>query len=176
VFPAALGWASFVIALGWIVSGLVVVTDSGSVMSNGQALVVGAAAERCQLVVSNAGIVKSGSGYIGDGSTGKNNLVLVTGAGSLWTNSGIMSVGSGGRSNHLTVANAGTVAVSGVLYLGETSGSIGSTITLTGGNIIVTAGNVTSTGTTAIVALNGLAALIRRAGWSRASTRSGATT
>jgi hypothetical protein len=29
VFPEALGWASLVIALGWIVGGLVVVTDSG---------------------------------------------------------------------------------------------------------------------------------------------------
>src|SRR5262245_51535009 len=28
VFPAPLGWASFVIALGWIVAGLVVVTDA----------------------------------------------------------------------------------------------------------------------------------------------------
>ena len=29
VFPEALGWASLVIALGWIIGGLVVVTDSG---------------------------------------------------------------------------------------------------------------------------------------------------
>src|SRR5215204_2144609 len=30
VFPAPLGWASLVIALGWIVAGLIVVTDSGA--------------------------------------------------------------------------------------------------------------------------------------------------
>jgi len=35
VFPAPLGWASLVIALGWIVSGLVVVTDSGAIFAVG---------------------------------------------------------------------------------------------------------------------------------------------
>ena len=35
VFPAPLGWASLVIALGWIVGGLVVVTDSGAIFAVG---------------------------------------------------------------------------------------------------------------------------------------------
>lgn len=35
VFPAPLGWASFVIALGWIVGGLVVVTDSAAIFAVG---------------------------------------------------------------------------------------------------------------------------------------------
>ena len=35
VFPAPLGWASLVIALGWIVSGLVLVTDSGAIFAVG---------------------------------------------------------------------------------------------------------------------------------------------
>lgn len=35
VFPAAFGWASFVIALGWIVGGLVVATDSAAIFAVG---------------------------------------------------------------------------------------------------------------------------------------------
>jgi hypothetical protein len=35
VFPAPLGWASLVIALGWIVSGLALVTDSGAIFAVG---------------------------------------------------------------------------------------------------------------------------------------------
>jgi hypothetical protein len=35
VFPAPLGWASLVIALGWIVAGLVVVTDASAIFAVG---------------------------------------------------------------------------------------------------------------------------------------------
>jgi hypothetical protein len=35
VFPAALGWASLVIALGWIVGGLVLVTDASAIFAIG---------------------------------------------------------------------------------------------------------------------------------------------
>jgi hypothetical protein len=35
VFPALLGWASLVLALAWIVGGLVVVTDSGAIFAEG---------------------------------------------------------------------------------------------------------------------------------------------
>jgi hypothetical protein len=35
VFPAPLGWASLVLALAWIVGGLVVVTDSGAIFAEG---------------------------------------------------------------------------------------------------------------------------------------------
>src|SRR5262249_61822460 len=34
-FPTALGWASLVIALGWIVAGLIVVTDAAAIFAIG---------------------------------------------------------------------------------------------------------------------------------------------
>jgi T5SS/PEP-CTERM-associated repeat protein len=100
----------------------VLVTDPGSVWSNGYALYVGYEGAACSLVISNGGKVFSGGhfggnlgGVLGDAVAANGNTVQVVGSGSVWVNNGLapglgaVDVGGSGSSNSLVIGNGGQV-------------------------------------------------------------------
>jgi len=120
----------------------VVVTDPGSVWSNGVQLTIGNAYGRSSLTISNGGAVVDTIGYVGGASLlGNSNIVVVTGTGSLWQNGGSVYVGYAGSSNALVVTGGSVLASN--LVVGYTGVSMGSTncdnlVQLDSGSLIVT--------------------------------------
>jgi T5SS/PEP-CTERM-associated repeat protein len=105
-----------------------IVTDSGSLWSHGDGLVLGQSSSRNLLVVSNGATIVSPYGYAGD--SGSDNKTVVTGAGSHWTNDTDLIVGSVGAGNQLIVENGGRVS--------DGAGMVGSGSSATNNEVIVT--------------------------------------
>jgi T5SS/PEP-CTERM-associated repeat protein len=102
-------------------SNSVLVTGSGSTLTNSSGITVGIGGEfggsstGNSLVIANGGKVASAAVYnddfmIGYDAGDNQNSVTVTGAGSLLTNGGDLTVGVFGSSNSLVVSGGGTVA------------------------------------------------------------------
>jgi T5SS/PEP-CTERM-associated repeat protein len=98
----------------------VVVSGSGSVLSNRNQFIVGNYGAGSRLVISSGGKVISGGSCVG--LTANSNSVLVTDPGSIWSN-GFLYVGSGsGHDNSLVVSNGGQViSRSGYVFYGDTA-------------------------------------------------------
>jgi fibronectin-binding autotransporter adhesin len=89
---------------------LVLVTDPGSLWTNGSALSVGDTGSYNQLIISNGGMVIDTDGFIGHNlQLTSNNVVTVTGPGSVWDNQNNLYIGYSGRGNQLIISNGGTV-------------------------------------------------------------------
>jgi T5SS/PEP-CTERM-associated repeat protein len=92
------------------VSNSILITGSGSVLTNRLSLYVGDGGAYCSLVVSNGGAVFCGDrGYVGGNFGGQSNIALVTGSGSVWRCGGRMYVGDNRPGNMLIVSNGGAV-------------------------------------------------------------------
>ncbi len=127
---------------------LVLVTDSGSILTNQSPLAVGSGSGtgNNRLVVTNGGSVYNTSGIIG--SSSGSNSVFITGNGSKWYNTLHMTVGSGSSSNLLTIANGGSVR--------DTTGFVGSSSTSYSNAVLVTGSGAIWTNTLTLT-LNGSA-------------------
>lgn len=91
------------------ISNSILITGSGSVLTNWNSLYVGDGGAYCSLVVSNGGAVFCGNGgYVGGNFGGQSNIALVTGSGSVWQCDGNMTVGFR-DGNMLIVSNGGAV-------------------------------------------------------------------
>lgn len=94
----------------------VLVTDSGSVWTNGGYLEI---LSGNTLVVSNGAQVVDNNGTVvggGSPSTGDSNSVLIVGSGSIWNNSGALTVGGDESGPGLTVIEGGrVVSASGLI-------------------------------------------------------------
>ena len=107
----------------------VLVTDTGSVWTNGQ-LYVGNNGSGNRLTITNGGQVINGNGSVGYNSGANNNTATVTGSGSSWINDSL-SVGGGGSGNTLIIANGGTVS-DGVGVIGDGGGANNNAVSVTG--------------------------------------------
>jgi T5SS/PEP-CTERM-associated repeat protein len=115
------------VALGYNVGSSgnsLVITGTGSTLTDTSDLVVGFAGSGNSVVVSNGGTLTNGQytygGVIGLNAGSTNNSVLVTGSGSTWNNSGALTIGSAG-SGVLTIADGGSVSAAEVVIAAETS-------------------------------------------------------
>jgi T5SS/PEP-CTERM-associated repeat protein len=91
------------------ISNSILVTGSGSVLTNRVSLYVGDGGAYCSLVISNGGAVFCRDrGYVGGNFGGRSNIALVTGSGSVWQCGGSMTVGFR-DGNMLIVSNGGAV-------------------------------------------------------------------
>jgi len=115
------------VALGYNVGSSgnsLVITGTGSTLTDTSDLVVGFAGSGNSVVVSNGGTLTNGQytygGVIGLNAGSTNNSVLVTGSGSTWNNSGALTIGSAG-SGILTIADGGSVSAAEVVIAAETS-------------------------------------------------------
>jgi T5SS/PEP-CTERM-associated repeat protein len=101
-----------------------VITGTGSTLTDTSDLVVGFAGGGNSVVVSNGGTLTNSQytygGVIGLNAGSTNNSVLVTGSGSTWNNSGALTIGSAG-SGVLTIADGGSVSAAEVVIAAETS-------------------------------------------------------
>ena len=123
---------------------LAVVTDPGSLWTNGAALNVGInGASGNQLRISNGGRVVNSDGFIGFSATSRSNTVLVTGSGSVWNNLANLVVGNFGSGNALTASNGATVLASN-LFVGFNSSATNNRVVVDGGTLRVT--NAAGTG------------------------------
>ena len=105
----------------------VLVTGSGSTLSNSENLYIGLSGSGNSLVISNGGKVTSFSAWLGLNAGSSNNSVLVTGSGSSLSNNSIAgtSIGNAGEGT-LTVANGGVAASTvGGIWVALDSGSVG---------------------------------------------------
>jgi T5SS/PEP-CTERM-associated repeat protein len=109
-----------ILGAGNVNSGNLVVTGSGSTLSN-ETLLVGQAGSGT-VIVQNGGFLSHVFGNIGD-LPGSNGEVLVEGTGSRWTTNLYFNVGYSG-SGMLTIRNGGTVA-SRFGWVGHNPGSTG---------------------------------------------------
>src|ERR1043166_3208432 len=92
----------------------VVVTGSGSILTNTTYLTVGRLSASNNLTIANGGQVFGTQGFLGgqDGDEGlapSNNVVIVTGLGSAWFSGGTLAVGQTGTGNQFVVTNQGLV-------------------------------------------------------------------
>jgi T5SS/PEP-CTERM-associated repeat protein len=94
-------------------SNSILVTDLGSVLSNGTSIAIGPSGSANSLVVSNSGVVSDGGADLGENPGSSNNVAIVTGNGSVWNNSGSMVVGSYGTADKLEIRDGGAVVCSG---------------------------------------------------------------
>ncbi len=119
------------------------VTGSGSSLTNGGALYVGYYGASNALTVSEGGrVINLGNGYIGYATTtyygannysASNNSVLVAGSNSLLSNADSLYVGYAGSSNTLVISNGGTVSIGGgSSAIGYASNSTGNSVLVTG--------------------------------------------
>ena len=106
------------------------VTGTGSSLTNSGSLAVGTGgsvgseANNNSVVVSNGATLNSYSAAISTGSSNSfSNSVIVTGTGSIWNNSNALTLGDTG-SGTLTVGNGGKV-ISGSVVIASAPGSIG---------------------------------------------------
>lgn len=113
-------------------SNAVLVTDNGSVWSNGSTLYIGQFSAGNHLVITNAGKVCSDGGVLGAGSSASDNVVTVIGSGSVWSNRGELCMGEfGGAGQSLRIENGGAVHnVQG--YVGFDAASSNNTVLVTG--------------------------------------------
>ena len=115
------------------VSNRVLVTDPGSVWTNGDdALFVGAGYN--SLVISNGGQVYNNNWEMGLGVPSVSNLVVVTGPGSIWHTLNALFVGYRSAGNEVIIANGGTATATNGVYIGLdiTADSNGIVVTGTG--------------------------------------------
>ena len=124
--------------MGYQSQGLV--TDGGSVWSNGVNLVIGTfgVGGSSSLVASNGGaIVVQQSAWVGNNAS-SNNSVLMTDTGSTLIIKGFLRVGDSGASNTLTIANNSSVAVRSNVFVGYASGAVGNRLNIAGGSLHAT--------------------------------------
>jgi T5SS/PEP-CTERM-associated repeat protein len=109
---------------------LALVTDPGSLWTNGSALSVGYGGSYNQLVISNGGMVIDTDGVIGY-YLPSNNMVTVTGPGSVWSNQNSLFVGYLGKGNQMVISNGGIV-YSKLGCVGESNSGTNNLVTITG--------------------------------------------
>ena len=107
----------------------VLVTGTGSVLSNTFDLYVGDYGWGNHLVISNGGRVFNNTGTIGFDTRSSNNLVLVTGTGSIWSNRNDLVVGAYGAGSRVIVDNGGSVF--------SVSGSVGNGMSGSNNSVVV---------------------------------------
>jgi T5SS/PEP-CTERM-associated repeat protein len=112
------------------------ITGDGSILTNGNLMIVGDAGQYCNLFVENSGKVISQNGAVGNADSATNNEALITGRGS-WSNLNTMSVGLTGAVNRLTLTNQGTF-YSGNLNVGQESASTNNMVSIYNGSLTVT--------------------------------------
>jgi T5SS/PEP-CTERM-associated repeat protein/autotransporter-associated beta strand protein len=115
----------------------VLVTGTGSILTNRNELRVGNFGSGNSLSVSNGGTVLIvGSTSIGFNSGASSNSVLVTGTDSRWTNSGSLRVGGAPATNSgwnsLVVSNGGGMEVGGTSEIGANVTSSNNSVLVTG--------------------------------------------
>jgi len=134
-------------------SNAVVVTGSGSVLSNIYGLYVGYQATGNQLVISNGGMVVDSIGYLGYINT-SNNVAVVTGTGSVWRNQilyigGVPGPGFISHNNRLSIADGGVVYAGNAVLNGYNnsivlaSGSLAGNLTVGVSNSVSGCGTIT---------------------------------
>lgn len=112
----------------------VVVTGSGSTLTNDGYLYVGYNSSGNQLTITNGGRATNADSSIGDTGS-SNNTVLVTGVNSIWSSVGNSLVGGGLDSinNRLIVTNGGVVTGLGAL-IGDNNFAISNQVVVAGSN------------------------------------------
>jgi T5SS/PEP-CTERM-associated repeat protein len=131
---------------------LLLVTGSGSVLSNHSLLHISDTSDRNSMVVSNGATVYTGAAtlgssnpftFLGDQITSE---VIVTGAGSFWTNDSLFVVGGRSPRNRLVVTNQGAVSSGDGFIIGlENSTSTNNRVVVHNGTLRVTNATLTST-------------------------------
>ena len=106
----------------------VVVTGSGSLITNRSDTYIGPSGGTNQMFITDSGVFADNTGYI-DGSNYGGNLAVVAGTDTIWTNRSDLYVGWYWPLNFLVVTNAGTV-VNASGYIGYDAASRSNTITV----------------------------------------------
>jgi len=134
----------------------VLVTDSGSVWSNGNRIFVGEAGAGNSLVISNGGsVISLVDGVIaGVNATGNGNNILVTDPGSVLRDVQNLTIGESGVSNSMTIINGGKVYDSQGILGSECSQS-GCISTSYSSVVVSGAGSTWSNGNSLVVGLSG---------------------
>jgi T5SS/PEP-CTERM-associated repeat protein len=133
------------------------ITGSGSMLSNDLALYVGLNSSGNRLTITNGGKASSTQGIIGNSAGSTNNVVVVTGVDSVWEarTTADFHVGITGSNNTLIVRDGGLVTTPATIFLGGGAGANNQVIVTNGGiirSIQTLLGNVAaSTGNKAIV-------------------------
>ena len=98
----------------------VVVSGTGSVLSNANTIYIGYFGADNSLVISNGGYVVSRSAVIGyDRNAASNNNVLVTDPGSVWNDNDSLVIGAGGGpATSVVISNGGRVYTTGSSQVG----------------------------------------------------------
>jgi T5SS/PEP-CTERM-associated repeat protein len=104
----------------------VLVTGTGSVLSNGQDLFIGFLLVANRVTVENGGLLINNNASFGSGS---NNSAVVKGPGSIWISHGTMAFGGNGSS--LVISNGGLVTDT-YAYLGNLAGFSNTSVLVTG--------------------------------------------
>ena len=126
------------------------VENTGTVLSNGAFVFVGASGSDNRLTISNGATVQTDQGsVIGSAMFSTNNTVLVTGSNSSWVNSANLTVGSFGSGNSLTIEGGATVT-------NNNDGAIGFETTSSNNSALVTgAGSAWTNGANLVVGNSG---------------------
>ena len=117
------------------VNNVALITDTGSLLTNGLDLILGEAnGAFCSLVVSSGGsVIVGGNSFVSFNTSCSNNVAVVTGVGSYWNNATNVYIGHSGSGNLAVVTNGGLVSdFDGVL--GEMVSSSNNTVLVTGTN------------------------------------------
>jgi T5SS/PEP-CTERM-associated repeat protein len=114
-------WADFVGNAAGADSNSVLVTGTGSYLTN-FTLFLGYSGARNRLVVTNGAVMETGGfSRIGFDTNAAGNTLLVSGAGSWWTNAGGMVLGWAGPTNRVTVSAGARLANMGLVAIGAYS-------------------------------------------------------
>src|SRR6185503_1137841 len=99
---------------------LAIVTGSGSVWSNRQALFIGSSGNGNRLEVSDGALLTNlTSAFIGANLGANFNSVLLTDAGSQWRLGDGVVVGNSGSGNRLVVSNGAAIVTASFSYVGS---------------------------------------------------------
>lgn len=121
----------------------VLVTGSNSLWSSGDAIYVGNNGWGSRLTIADGGRVDANTANnrpskLGVAGTSSNNVVVVTGSNSLWNALGGIFVGESGSGNQLIIQDGGEVrAGDSNTVIGVNAGSVGNSITVSGGTLTV---------------------------------------
>lgn len=128
------------------------VTLDGSTWDNADTLFVGYGGSLSRLALRGGAHLLNTTAYIGFQAGADANAVDVAGSGTRWENSGDLVLGYAGYRSELTISNSAAV-IAASLILGNNSGSINNSLTLTNGGHLTTASATIGAGGTNNVAV-----------------------
>jgi T5SS/PEP-CTERM-associated repeat protein len=128
---AAYALSSFAGTFSTSSNNTIVVSGTGSVMSNTFNTYIGNGGPGNLLVISNGGTVFDEYGILADTASGDDNTALIDGTGSVWSNTQYVYVGLYGGTNQMRVTNGGAV-IDGTGVIGYSNASPDNVVIING--------------------------------------------